>query len=213
MGFFSYAQRKYAENRYAGGLDSSSLISVGTAPGAGIGSGLGFRPSIGIGPEPLLASAFGAGVAAGLTIATPPAEADAFGAGTAATLTIAPHPAQAGGTAVGFKPGVSGGTVTTIQGGFGAGAGLDFNGILCYLAGQTSSSGNNYGPDLAANVEWPAINGHGALPATPVSLGLVGALNYKAGTTGYDLNLVCNVIAGTENLEADLALRVYAGVP
>ena len=37
---------------------------------------------------------------------------------------------------------------------------LDLGGVLAKLAGQTST-GNNYGPDLCANLAWPAVNGHG----------------------------------------------------
>ena len=89
---------------------------------------------------------------------------------------------------------------------------LDLGGVLAYLAGEGDSTGYNSGGDLCANLAWPAVNGHGIAPATPAYLSLVGALNYKAGTTGQDINLVCNTLAGTTGLEPDLALRVYAGI-
>lgn len=43
-------------------------------------------------------------------------------------------------------------------------------------------------------------------------LSMVAALNAKAGTTGQGLNAVCNTLAGTSGFEADLALRIYAGI-
>jgi hypothetical protein len=93
-------------------------------------------------------------------------------------------------------------------------SGLELNGILAYLAGQTATTGADYGGDLAANAAWGAINGHGAKAATVGNpLEMVGALNLKAGTVGQDINLVANTIAGTVGLEAALALRVYAGLP
>ena len=110
----------------------------------------------------------------------------------------------AGGSAV---PGGGGST----PGGTGAGGGLDLAGVLNYLAGVTT--GPMLGPALAASAFWPAINGHGSLPACPTLTSTIGALNYKAGTTGQDIDLVCNTIAGTSGLEADLALRYYAGLP
>jgi succinyl-CoA synthetase alpha subunit len=94
---------------------------------------------------------------------------------------------------------------------------LDLAGVLAYLAGQTVSTGNDYGIALAANSAWGSINGHGAKAATLTSAGVpaydtVGALNHKAGTTGQEINLVCNTLAGTTGYEACLALRVYAGL-
>ena len=41
---------------------------------------------------------------------------------------------------------------------------------------------------------------------------MLAALNSKAGTTGQALNQVCNTLAGTSGYEADLALRIYAGI-
>ena len=99
--------------------------------------------------------------------------------------------------------------------------GLELQGVLNYLAGTIG-----VGQDLAANMAWGAINSHGAkaaCPPVPVHklntgvilyglYGLVGALNYKNGTTGLGLNEVCNELAGTTGLEAQLALRTYAGL-
>lgn len=100
--------------------------------------------------------------------------------------------------------------------------GFELQGVLNFLAGTIG-----VGQDLAANMAWGAINSHGAkaaCPPVPVHTldtgtilygiyGLVGALNYKNGTTGLGLDLVCNQLAGTTGLEAQLALRVYAGLP
>lgn len=93
---------------------------------------------------------------------------------------------------------------------------LDLAGVLNYLAANPSKS-QLWGADWAANMAWPAINGHGIQAATLTTTGrpmlsLVAALNAKAGTTNQALNAVCNTLAGTKNLEADLALRVYAGI-
>lgn len=87
---------------------------------------------------------------------------------------------------------------------------LDLAGVLNYLAGVTS--GPMMGPALAASSAWGAINGHGAKAASATIQSTVGALNAKAGTVGQDINLVCNTLAGTKGLEADLALRYYAGI-
>lgn len=94
---------------------------------------------------------------------------------------------------------------------------LDLAGVLAYLAGQTASTGNDYGIALAANSAWGAINGHGAKTATLTAGGVpildtLGALNAKNGSVGYDWNLVCNQLAGTTGYEACLALRTYAGL-
>ncbi len=96
---------------------------------------------------------------------------------------------------------------------------LDLAGVLNYLAGIKPPT-PLYGPDLAANSAWGAINGQGAKAATLTSGGqplysTLLALNIKAGlgvTNLQDINLVCNTLAGTTGLEADLALRVYAGI-
>ena len=90
--------------------------------------------------------------------------------------------------------------------------GLELQGVLQYLANSNADAG------YCANAAWAAINGH---PQQPSSLGtdnipgqsMIGALNYKNGTVGLGLNLVCNQLAGTTGLEAQLALRVYAGLP
>ena len=92
---------------------------------------------------------------------------------------------------------------------------LDLAGVLNYLAANPGTQ--LWGADWAANMAWPAINGHGIQAATLTTTGrpmlsLVAALNAKAGTTGQALNGVCNTLAGTTGLEADLALRVYAGI-
>jgi hypothetical protein len=92
---------------------------------------------------------------------------------------------------------------------------LAMGGILNYLAGI--KSGPMDGGDLAANLAWPAINGNGIAAATINTNGtpkfsMLGALNAKAGTTGQDINLVCNTLAGTTGLEAVLALNIYAGL-
>lgn len=90
--------------------------------------------------------------------------------------------------------------------------GLELQGVLQYLSGTT------FDAPLCANQAWAAINGHGIKAATLNADGspvyeLVGALNAKAGTVGLGINLVCNTLAGTTGLEAQLALRVYAGLP
>ena len=90
--------------------------------------------------------------------------------------------------------------------------GLELQGVLQYLANSTGSA------QLCANQAWGAINSHGAKAATLDASGnsywaLEGALNAKNGTTGLGLDLVCNQLAGTTGLEAQLALRVYAGLP
>ena len=96
---------------------------------------------------------------------------------------------------------------------------LALAGILNYLAGI--KSGPLDGGDLAANAAWGAINSHGAKAATLTAAGtpkfsMVGALNAKAGITTLtalqDINLVCNTLAGTKGLEANLALLTYAGL-
>jgi hypothetical protein len=89
--------------------------------------------------------------------------------------------------------------------------GLALGGVLNYLAGITQP-GPLVGGNLAANMAWGAINGHGAKAAT-VGLEMIGALNAKAGTVGQDIDLVCNTLAGTKGLEATLALITYAGLP
>ena len=98
----------------------------------------------------------------------------------------------------------------------GSGAGLELVGILQTLAGFTP---NGAAPDdcYCANAPWAPINGNGAKPSSLVTDGVpgqsvIGALNYKNGTVGLGLNLVCNQLAGTAGLEAQLALRVYAGL-
>ena len=87
---------------------------------------------------------------------------------------------------------------------------LDLAGVLNYLAG-TTFPGPMMGGDAAANAAWGAINGHGAKAAT-TGQSMLAALNSKAGTTGQGLNAVCNTLAGTTGFEADLALRIYAGI-
>jgi hypothetical protein len=42
-------------------------------------------------------------------------------------------------------------------------------------------------------------------------MGLLAALNAKAGTVDLDLNAVCNAIAGTKGMEALHALNAKAG--
>lgn len=100
--------------------------------------------------------------------------------------------------------------------------GLELQGVLNFLAGTIG-----VGQDLAAGMAWGAINGHGAkAAAAPVpvhglkggtvlygTVSMVGALNLKNGSTGLGLDLVCNQLAGTVGLEAQLALRIYAGLP
>ena len=90
--------------------------------------------------------------------------------------------------------------------------GLELQGVLQYLSGSDADAA------LCANLAWAAINGHGAKAATLNANGspvyeLVGALNAKAGTIGQGLNGACNALAGTTGLEAQLALRTYAGLP
>lgn len=92
-------------------------------------------------------------------------------------------------------------------------AGLELNGVLDVLAGSTGLGGA-----LAANAAWAPINSHGAKAASLNADGspkfeMIGALNFKNGSTGLGLDLVCNQIAGTSGLEAQLALRTYAGLP
>lgn len=86
---------------------------------------------------------------------------------------------------------------------------LDMAGVLNLLAGVTS--GPMLGPTLAAQAVWPAINGHPQKAANTEG-SFLGALNLKNGSVGLDINLVCNQLAGTTNLEACLALRTYAGI-
>ena len=90
--------------------------------------------------------------------------------------------------------------------------GLELQGVLQFLAGTTDSG------DLCANQAWAAVNSHGIKAATLNADGtpqyaMLGALNAKNGSTGLGLNLVCNQLAGTTGLEAQLALRTYAGLP
>lgn len=92
---------------------------------------------------------------------------------------------------------------------------LDLAGVLNLLAANPGAT--LWGGDWAANMAWPAINGHGIQAATLTPAGrpmlsMVAALNAKAGTTGQGLNAVCNTLAGTSGFEADLALRIYAGI-
>lgn len=95
--------------------------------------------------------------------------------------------------------------------------GQDLAGVLALLAGVTK--GALPGPVLAANMAWPAINGHGIKAATLNANGspqyeLADALSVKAGLTSpVGVNLACNLLAGTTGIEADLALRIYAGLP
>jgi len=42
------------------------------------------------------------------------------------------------------------------------------------------------------------------------TLDLLGALNSKAGTNGVGLNKVCNLLAGTDNLDADGASEFFS---
>ena len=74
--------------------------------------------------------------------------------------------------------------------------------VLNQLAG-TSGLGEN----AAANMPWASA------PVTTgtTNLGLLAALNHKAGTKYDDINLVCNAIAGTNGLEALQALNLLAG--
>ena len=46
--------------------------------------------------------------------------------------------------------------------------------------------------------------------ATPAPLDLLGALNYKAGTSGLGLNAVCNLLAGTTGLDSDGAAEFFS---
>jgi hypothetical protein len=84
---------------------------------------------------------------------------------------------------------------------------LALQGVLQLLANSNADAA------LCANLAWGAINSHGAKAATSgTPEDIVGALNAKNGSIGLDINLVCNQLAGTVGLEADLALRTYAGL-
>jgi len=74
--------------------------------------------------------------------------------------------------------------------------------VLNQLAGTT-----NNGEGTAANAAWAAA------PTTTATsgLGLLAALNAKAGTKNLGLDLVCNRIAGTTNCSAVDALNQLAG--
>lgn len=92
-------------------------------------------------------------------------------------------------------------------------SGLEWNGILQVLAALPQG-----GEGLCANAAWGAVNGHGAKASTlgtngQPTLSTLGALNAKNGTVGLGLDLVCNQLAGTTGLEAQLALRTYCGLP
>lgn len=78
----------------------------------------------------------------------------------------------------------------------------DWLAVLNQLAG-TSGNGEN----AAANAPWAAA------PVTTgtTNLGLLAALNHKAGKTNLGINAACNVIAGTGNLEPVDALNHLAG--
>lgn len=66
---------------------------------------------------------------------------------------------------------------------------------------------SNFGELAAVNAAWASA------PVTTATsnLGLLAALNHKAGTTNLGINAVCNKIAGTSNLESLAALNHLAG--
>jgi hypothetical protein len=74
---------------------------------------------------------------------------------------------------------------------------LGWQAVLNVLAG-TSGLGENE----AANIYAYGAN---------KQMGILAALNAKAGTVDLDINAVCNAIAGTKGLEALHALNVAAG--
>lgn len=85
-------------------------------------------------------------------------------------------------------------------------------------SGGTGSANNQPGLQLnlnrVINKTNPStfLNAQGAANVwanTPSPLDLIGALNYKAGTTGLGLNAVCNLLANTTNLDADSAARFF----
>jgi len=76
--------------------------------------------------------------------------------------------------------------------------GLQFN--LNRVIGNTMTGPTWYDAQKAANV-WAS---------TPTYLDLLGALNYKAGTNGLGLNAVCNLLAGTSNLDSDGASEFFS---
>jgi len=89
-------------------------------------------------------------------------------------------------------------TKTYNDGAIGVDPGLQLN--LNRVIGNTITGSTWYDAQKAANV-WAS---------TPVYLDLLGALNYKAGTSGLGLNAVCNVLAGTTNLDSDLAAQYFS---
>jgi hypothetical protein len=76
--------------------------------------------------------------------------------------------------------------------------GLQFN--LNRVIGNTMTGPTWYEAQQAANV-WAN---------TPTYLDLLGALNYKAGTSGLGLNAVCNLLAGTTGLDSDGASEFFS---
>jgi hypothetical protein len=89
-------------------------------------------------------------------------------------------------------------TKTYNDGATGVDPGLQLN--LNRVIGNTIASGPWVDAQKAANV-WAS---------TSTYLDLLGALNYKAGTSGLGLNEVCNLLAGTTNLEADAASQYFS---
>ena len=78
----------------------------------------------------------------------------------------------------------------------------DWLGVLNQLAGKVGN-----GENACANAAWSLA------PVTTATsnLGLLAALNHKAGTTNLGLDAVCNKIAGTTNNSPVSALNRLAG--